>query len=440
MSLVVRPVGFANTLQRLVWPQGTNVPVTAYLWGGGGGGGGNDSNSGGSGGGGGFSQVSFTVSAGDTIDIAVGGGGGAGASGRGSAAGGSAGASYSVDEVFSTLDIASSPGNFRYTNGAYCSFLNQNGIWNITPSAAIFDQTVNVTFPTSGYYTFTGSCDNYATIFVDGSAVLSIPDYHYTVASSVYVSAGTRPVRLYGVNTGGPGAIGLTIVGGNSYSGGHGSAAGPSGSSGGGGGGGGASVLFLNGTEIAVAAGGGGGGGGGNVGVAVGESAPGQRGQATPGLNAGQNGQTKGGDGGGSGGGGGGWGGGNGGSAVGGDQGGYAGAYGLGYGFSANPSGRTPGGTSNQYWISGVGLGGLPTRPGTSGYAVFEFNIGGTYVHYSGSFTQTNTTWVKANGAWSPVQATYVKKDGVWSPVNGTFAPTFAALSGNWGVNPRSYS
>lgn len=440
MTIVVRPVGFTNSLQRLVWPQGTNIPVTAYLWGAGGGGGGNDSASGGAGSGGGFSQVNFTISAGDILDVAVGGGGGAGVSGRGGAPGGAAGASYSTDEVFSTLDIASSGSNFRYTNSAYCSFLNQNGIWNITPSAAVFDQTVNATFPTSGYYTFTGSCDNFGTIFVDGVNVLDIPTYTYVVSSQVYVTAGVHAIRIYGYNTGGPGAIGLTVVGGNSYSGGRGSAAGPSGSSGGGGGGGGASVVFLNGTELAVAAGGGGGGGGGNRGSSTGQSAPGSRGQAAPGTNAGQDGQSKGGDGGGAGGGGGGWGGGQGGEVRDGDQGGLAGSYGLSYGITADPDGRTPGGTSNQYWTSAAGLGGTATRPGNSGYIVFEFNIGGTFVHYDGSFAQVSNTWVKANNVWNPVRATYVKKDGVWSAVNGTFAPIFDSLANDWGTNPRAFS
>jgi hypothetical protein len=68
---------------------------------------------------------------------------------------------------------------------------------------------------------------------------------------------------------------------------------------------------------------------------------------------------------------------------------------------------------------------------------VFEFNVGGTYVHQNGSFTQTNKTWVKSNGIWNPVQATYVKQNGIWNAVNGAFAPQFAYLAGNWGVNPR---
>lgn len=94
MSQVIRALGFTNSNQQLIWNANYTVPVTAYLWGGGGGGGGNDSNAGGSGSGGGFSQVSFFLSPGETITVAVGAPGRAGASGRGSAPGGSQGASY----------------------------------------------------------------------------------------------------------------------------------------------------------------------------------------------------------------------------------------------------------------------------------------------------------------------------------------------------------
>ena len=71
MALVVRPAGYTGFLQRLVWAQGDNVPVTAYLWGGGGAGGGADSASGGSGGGAGYTQVNFVVNEGDIIEVAV---------------------------------------------------------------------------------------------------------------------------------------------------------------------------------------------------------------------------------------------------------------------------------------------------------------------------------------------------------------------------------
>jgi hypothetical protein len=94
MSNPIDYLGFTNSNQQLIWTANYTIPVTAYLWGGGGGGGGNDSNPGGSGSGGGFSQVSFFLSPGETLTVAVGSPGRGGASGRGSAAGGSQGASY----------------------------------------------------------------------------------------------------------------------------------------------------------------------------------------------------------------------------------------------------------------------------------------------------------------------------------------------------------
>jgi hypothetical protein len=94
MSQVIRALGFSNSNQQLTWTANYSVPVTAYLWGGGGGGGGNDSNPGGNGSGGGFSQVSFFLSPGDTLTVAVGSPGRGGASRVGSAPGGNPGASY----------------------------------------------------------------------------------------------------------------------------------------------------------------------------------------------------------------------------------------------------------------------------------------------------------------------------------------------------------
>lgn len=437
-NLVVRPVGYTGTLQEMTWQQGNNVPVTAYLWGGGGGGGGNDSNRGGYGGGGGYSRFDFTVNNGDVIGIAVGGGGGAGASGRSGAPGGSGGSSYVIDAIFNSRTATGTVPVIPYSNSAYCSFLNTYGVWINPVSATYFDNTYTVNFPTSGNYTITASCDNYGTVYLDGTAVLSVPDYHYTVQTTVYVTAGSHTVRLYGVNTGGPGSFGATIDGGDGYSGGRGGNAGGAGSSGGGGGGGGSTVVLVNDAVQGIAAGGGGGGGGGNAGAARGESAPGSRGQGT--SSPGQNGQDKSGDGGGGGGGGGGLFGGNGGSVPGGDQGGYAGAYGLSSGSYENPADRSPGGTSNVYYRSGIATGGLNANPGTSGYAVFEFAVPGSYVHYNGSFAPVSKTWVNNNGVWTPVNSIYVKDGGVWNQVLGGTPPTFASVSGNFGVDSRPYS
>jgi hypothetical protein len=324
--VVVRPAGYTGFLQRIIWNQGDNVPVTAYLWGGGGGGGGNDSGLGGAGGGAGFTQIQFTINDGDTLEVAVGGGGVGGQSGR-DAAGGQAGASYTTENLFNTIDNTANPPVFKQFNSSYCTFLNTYGVWVNPTSATVFDRTYTVNFPVTGNYQFTCCADNSAQFFVDGVLAFTADNFAAPWTVGYPVPAGNRTIRILGNNTGGPGAVALTIGQGDSYSGGRGGNSGPAGSSGAGGGGGGATVAILNGVPIGAAAGGGGGGGGGNSGTPQGQNAPGDRGQAAVGENAGQNGTNKAADGGGGGGGGGGWGGGNGGTVPGGHQGGYAGAY-----------------------------------------------------------------------------------------------------------------
>ena len=443
MALVVRPAGYTGSLQRIVWAQGNAVPVTAYLWGGGGGGGGNDAaTNGGVGGGAGYTQVNFVVNEGDIIEVAVGGKGTGGQNSASNGAGGEAGASYLSDFDFNTRDAVTSPPVFAQFNSAYCTFLNNYGVWVNPTSAAVFDRSWTVNFPTTGNYKFTLAADNFARCFVDDVEVFYADNFQTPWTVGYPVTAGTRVIRILGDNTGGPGAVALTIansINGESFSGGRGGNSGPSGSSGAGGGGGGATAIILNNVPIAAASGGGGGGGAGNSGASTGGSAPGPNGQAAPGDNAGQNGTNKPGDGGGGGGGGGGWGGGQGGTTPGGDQGGYAGSYGLSSGtITADPVGRTPGGTSNQYWRNAGQGGNLNGGDGTTGYAVFEFDVSGIFVHVNGQFNPVNETYVKANGVWNQVRSAYIKQGGAWIPVNGSTTPQFENVSNRFGVNPRS--
>lgn len=228
MPLVVRAIGHTGQTQRLVWNQGNNVPVTAYLWGGGGGGGGNDSSPGGSGSGGAFSTTSFTVNEGDEILCAVGGPGGGGDSGRSAAAGGFAGASYMTGGSGTFWDTRSniSSGTFNgnpgagqpYSNSAYCSWLNTYGIWNADNIGGIysrdFDATWTVNIGTAGYYNFTISADNRADLYIDGQFSCFSDSFTTTFQQLFYLSAGAHTIRIIAVNTGGPGAVGLTISGG----------------------------------------------------------------------------------------------------------------------------------------------------------------------------------------------------------------------------------
>lgn len=442
MASVLQSFGFSNALQQIVWPT-TTSQITAYVWGAGGGGGGNDAGSpGGYGGGAGFAKKTFTINNNDVLQVAVAGAGGAGGSSQGGAPGGSAGPSYTTSTLWTTLNFAGYGYPYiRVTNGAYCGFLNNYGVWNYTSDATYFDHSDTVYFASTGYYNITGSCDNYATIYVDGINVLDIPGFQTTYSNSFYVTAGNHNIRLYGVNTGGPASLGVSITGGGSFGGGNGSAAGGGGSSGGGGGGGGSSVILLNGAPIAIAGGGAGAGGAGNDGGGGGRgNAPGPSGQTTAGTYAGQNGQPRGGDGGGAGGGGGGYAGGNGGPTYGGDQTGYAGYYGSNLGdVVADPSGRTPGGSNQPYYTGSAGYGGTNTRGGSSGYVLLDMNIGGGSVYHDGSWNSVQNTYVKDKDIWKQVKATYIKYGSVWTPVNGSFTPVITTVSGYWGTDPRSY-
>ena len=437
--LVIRPAGYTGFLQQLTWVQGNNIPVTAHLWGGAGGGGGNDSNAGGNGSGAAYTQTQFTINEGDVLEVAVGGPGTGGAGGR-SAAGGQAGASYLVDAslLFSTLETASPP-VFRQFNSAYSTFLNTYGVWVNPTSAAVFDRTYTVNFPVTTWYSFIASADNGADIYLDGVLLFAATSYQGSGTNGYYLTAGVKQVRIVGFNSGGPGAVALTIGGAANFAGAYGGFSGGSGSSGAGGGGGGATVVLLNGSALGAAGGGGGGGGGGNTGAAVGQNAPGDRGQASVGINEGQNGTSKSGDGGGGGGGGGGWGGGNGGTVPSGDQGGYAGAYGGSSGAGQNPSGRFPGGLGNEYYRNGVAVGGTSGGgQGAAGYAVFEFDVPGILINTSASgWEAANNTWVKTNGTWTKVATPYIKQGGTWYPING-YAPVFENVVGRFGASPRA--
>jgi hypothetical protein len=189
-----------------------------------------------------------------------------------------------------------------------------------------------------------------------------------------------------------PGGVGGTNSLG--YSGGRGSAAGPTPISGGGGGGGAASAVLVNGSPIVVAAGGGGGGGGGN-GVPGQGVSPG----GTSGGIAGGAGTAKGGDGGGAGGGGGGYPlGGAGGNVGGGDVGGFSGADGQ----SLVPAG---------FSLGEGGAGGIAAIRGSRASG----GGGGGSVTISYTPAPVNVTIV--TGGWKQIQRAFTKVDNEWKPL-----------------------
>lgn len=446
-ATIVRALGYTGTRQVFTWPDSAsyNNKITAYIWGGGGGGGGNDAqNIGGAGGGGGYSKVVFSCVPGDVIEVSVGSAGGGGASSQSGAPGGSPGLSLVLGgAIFNTS--TSIGGVYRVTNGAYCTFLNNYGVWNEPGGgSANFNRDITVNFPSSGVYTFEFSVDNAGQVYLDGGLIFNRQgEYNFgdSITTNVYVGAGNHLLQLRGQNFHGPGSFGLTINGGDAYSGGRGGYAGGAGTSGGGGGGGGATVIRKNNTVIGVASGGGGGGGAGIQGGTQPANAPGPNGQTSIGIDNGSDGGDRAGDGGGGGGGGGGWGGGNGGGQAPYDTWGYAGYFGGNFGSSSlNPSGRVPGGSGSAYWTGGVGYGGANgAGAGNPGYAVLEFEINGTFINSSGTFYPVKETWVKDAGIWKQTKGVYIKKDGIWLPVDGTLAPNFVSVGGAYGYSSRPY-
>jgi hypothetical protein len=443
---------YTGSRQRLVT---TNLRgrITAYLWGGGGGGGGGDySAAGGDGAGSGYSVTTFDVGPTDIIDISVGGGGKHGSGQRSSAAGGAGGASITVTGslFWSTLDLVGSS-YIHPTNGAYCPFLNTYGIWNTDVQSPTIDISTTIDFPTTTEYTFTASCDNSAKIYIDGVLLMTAPGFSSVYPGVKLLSAGSHTIRIIGTNSSGPGSVGLTIAGSDSFSGGNGGTGGSSGSSGAGGGGGGASAIIVNGRVVAVAAGGGGGGGGKNV--AGSASAPGPNGRSN--VTAGQSGgggSLISGDYSGGGGGGGGIQAGRGGYWGGGspqspstirDQSGQPGASGSSVGNLAAQEGtaRAPGGVTSTYHHLSSGFGGVgglaQGQDGNDGYVLLVFdNVQSTAVNVDGTYQPVSKTWVNVNGTWQEVVATWINVGGEWIQLLSKYEPDSTTISGLFDVTP----
>ena len=157
-----------------------------------------DNDMGSGGGGGGASAVLI-----NNIPICIGAGGG-GAGGAGDDAGASPGSPGGVYPGMTT-DI------YPVTlDRAWSTFLRTYGIWGGGQ-----DYTTTISFPTTGVYTFNYSVDNYGTLYLDGSAIITRTGEHnyenvYTYTATV--SAGNHIVRVTGVNTGGPAGVAAQVL------------------------------------------------------------------------------------------------------------------------------------------------------------------------------------------------------------------------------------
>ena len=90
---------------------------------------------------------------------------------------------------------------------AWNAFMNNYAIWGGGQ-----DYTTTINFPSTGTYTFNYSVDNYGSVYLDGSQIITYSDFGTTTTYTQVVSAGDHTVRVTGVNTGGPAGVAAQIL------------------------------------------------------------------------------------------------------------------------------------------------------------------------------------------------------------------------------------
>lgn len=422
---------------------GIQSKVDFKMWGAGGGAGGADSHGGGNGAGGGFVSGTLNAAPGTTLEVFVGQGGRGGRSGvsgwgggpggytlapyaggtggnsggaGSSGAGGGGGAASVIRVANNVVAVAGGGGagggggnrgpypygesatgamvpgtnNQAYPdgggNGAWSWLLNTYSVWQGNGN-----YTWSVYFPATQQYQFDLAIDNYGWLYVDDVEMVYAPSYNGVWSATQTITAGWHTVRIYGINTGGPGAIGARIL--------------------------------QSGTTIWTT------------------RSPISPGNSTHGFNGG----NCGGDGGGGGAGGGGYfGGANFGPRPYYDNGGYAGANGANFVQSVSDSpantglygsGVAPGGVSDSdYPGSSVGYGGYANSgSGGNGYVLLTFyKAAGFYVNDQGTYRRV-VPKIKIAGTYSNNAIAWVKVEGVWRQVIADNTVSFSNDSTGWG-------
>lgn len=405
--------------------------VTAYLWGGGGGGGSGVAGfPGGAGCGGGYASVNFTVSPGDTIEVAIGGGGGGalnktggqggfgyltndylgsyggGNGGTGQAGGGGGGSGGATVLLLNGSPIAVAGGGAGGGGGQNGSAGNP-GIPQEIPNDGGPNPTVGTSgYSGNGYFTVTGTQDDNP--YITGGA-----RWYYVLINGVitWSSQSPPPTTSYS-----PGLFrGRIFTPGENYPG---------------------TGDWVNCWDVF-------------------NGSPGGPGQSAPNTGRGQSGTSTSGQGGqnasagqsGSGAGGGGWNGGNAGAAAAGAQAGtYGSSYYIGSGTVANPTNRNPPNTSIPQYLGSAGLGGSGSTAqainGNNGLAVLEFESDGIFVHDAGTFQPVQEIFVKYQDQWRQPTLGWIKSGGIWEPLVGLSAPQFTAgIAGSYRfTTPGTYN
>ena len=106
------------------------------------------------------------------------------------------------------------------SNGSYCDFLNQYGVWGDNTQSSSYAASFPFIPTVTGTYTFISSCDDYATVLLNGGAFTNeniygtngVAGYVATYTQTRTLTAGvTYTVSWTATNIGGPAAFALII-------------------------------------------------------------------------------------------------------------------------------------------------------------------------------------------------------------------------------------
>ena len=120
--------------------------------------------------------------------------------------------SKEIGAEYSSIFNTRFPNINRAQVDVYPAFLNQHGIWNENVNSPKFDRTFMVYFPANVNYTFNGTADNSFTYYVDTTQVLTGNTWGTIYNNTMPITSGWHEVRMFALNSGGPGSAGLTIT------------------------------------------------------------------------------------------------------------------------------------------------------------------------------------------------------------------------------------
>jgi hypothetical protein len=104
---------------------------------------------------------------------------------------------------------------YSVANGAWCSFLNEYGVWplrdGVNPVGEWTGYTDTLVIQSNGNYTFRVSGDNHIRIYVNDVLIGEYGDFRSTHDFPTRLSAGTITIRTEGKNDGGPAGFGAVL-------------------------------------------------------------------------------------------------------------------------------------------------------------------------------------------------------------------------------------